>query len=57
METIRVEEIINALITKMKVEVAIPPGIPITATGGNAGGPIVVQGVTTNSAKGEGVVQ
>jgi hypothetical protein len=42
MEVIRIEEIINAIKTKMKVEVAFPPGVPITATGGNAGGPIVV---------------
>jgi hypothetical protein len=57
MEVIRIEEIVNALLTKMKVEGAVAPGIPVTATGGNAGGPIVVQGATTQSAKVEGIVR
>lgn len=57
METIRVEEITNAILTKLKVEVAIPPGISVTATGGNAGGPIVVQGVTTSIVKGQGIAR
>ena len=57
MEVIRIEEIINAIKTKMKVEAAFPPGVPITATGGNAGGPIVVQGATTQAVKVEGVAQ
>jgi hypothetical protein len=57
MEVIRIEEIINAIKTKMKVEAAFPPGVPITATGGNAGGPIVVQGATTVAVKVEGVAQ
>ena len=57
MEVIRIEEIINAIKTKMKVEAAFPLGVPITATGGNAGGPIVVQGATTQSVKVEGVAQ
>lgn len=57
MEVIRIEEIINAIKTKMKIEAAFPPGVPITATGGNAGGPIVVQGATTQSVKVEGVAQ
>jgi hypothetical protein len=57
MEVIRVEEIVNALITKAKIEVAFPPGTKVTATGGNAGGPIVVQGATIQITKGEGVVR
>jgi hypothetical protein len=57
MEVIRVEEIVNALLTKAKIEVAIPPGTQITATGGNAGGPIVVQGATIQISKGEGIVR
>ena len=57
MEVIRIEEIVNAIKTKMKVEAAFPPGVPITATGGNAGGPIVVQGATTVAVKVEGVAQ
>lgn len=57
METIRVEEILNALLTKAKIEVAIPPGTPIQATGGNAGGPIVVVGTTIDISKGEGIIR
>ena len=55
METIRVEEITNAILTKMKVEVAIPPGINLTATGGKAAGTVVVQGMTTQLIKGQGI--
>jgi hypothetical protein len=57
MEVIRVEEIVNALLTKAKIEVAIPPGTQITAAGGNAGGPIVVQGATIEISKGEGILR
>ncbi len=57
MEAIRVEEITNAILTKMRIEGAIAPGTPITATGGNAGGPIVVQGLTTNSTKVVGIAR
>lgn len=57
METIRIEEILNALLTKAKIEIVIPPGIPIQASGGNAGGPIVVVGTTINSSKGEGIIR
>ncbi len=57
METIRVEEITNAILTKLKIEVAIPPGISVTASGGNAGGPIVVQGITTSIVKGQGIAR
>jgi len=57
METIRVEEIVNALLTKAKVEIAVAPGTQITATGGNAGGPIVVQGATITISKGEGIIR
>lgn len=53
MELIRVEEIVNAILTEMKIEVALPPGIPVTTTGiGNFGGPVVSQGATTNFATG-----
>lgn len=57
MEVIRVEEILNALLTKAKIEVAIPPGTLIQAQGGNAGGPIVVVGTTTSISKGEGIIR
>lgn len=57
MEVIRIEEIVDAIKTKMKVEAAFPPGVPITGSGGNAGGPMVIQGATTVSVKVEGVAQ
>jgi hypothetical protein len=46
MERIRIEEIVNAIITEMRIDVTVPTGVPIQATGGNAGGPIVVVGST-----------
>jgi len=55
MEKIRVEEIFNALITQAKIDVVIPPGIPVTAAGGGIG-TVVVQGATTNFASGQGVL-
>lgn len=57
MEVIRVEEIINGFLLNAKIEVIIPAGIPITAVGGNAGGPIVVQGATTLPATGSGIIR
>jgi len=57
MEAIRVEELINALTTKAKIEVAVPPGTLIQAQGANAGGPIFVVGTTTSITKGEGIVR
>lgn len=57
MERIRVEEIINALITEARIDVAINPGISLTATGGNAGGPIQVVGATTEIGSGNGIIR
>lgn len=57
MEVIRIEEIVNAIKTKMKIEAAFPPGVSITASGGNAGGPILVEGQTKFAVKVEGVAQ
>ncbi len=57
MEVIRVEEIVNGLINDAKITTVVPPGTPITATGGNAGGPVVVQGATTKPSRAEGVIQ
>ena len=55
MELIRVEEIIDAILTKSVVNVAIPPGISVTVTGANAGGPFIAQGFTTTIATGNGI--
>jgi len=57
MEVIRMEEIINALLTEAVIEVEIPPGIKLTATGGNAGGTIQVVGVTIDLVKSKGVIR
>ena len=57
METIRVEEITNAILTKLKVEVAIPPGIPVTVTGTAGPIPVVGQGISTGIVKGQGIAR
>jgi len=57
MERIRVEEIISALISEARITVVIPAGTPVTTFGGNAGGPVICQGVTTNITQGYGVIQ
>ena len=58
MIVVMVEEIVNALMTEAKIEIAIPPGVQVTTTGvGNLGGPIVSLGATTNTASGSGVIR
>jgi hypothetical protein len=57
MEVIRVEEIVNALLTEAKIEIIVPPGVPVTAVGANAGGPVVVQGATTSFGQGAGIIR
>jgi len=57
MEVIRIEEIMNALLTEAVIEVVIPPGVSVTAVGGNAGGPIVVQGTTVTLGIGKGIIR
>jgi hypothetical protein len=58
MELIRIQEIINAVLTEAKVEIVIPPGVAVTTVGvGNLGAPVVSQGATTNIAYGEGVIR
>ena len=57
MEGIRIEEIVNALLTDAVIEIEIPPGIQLTATGANAGGPIQVIGTTTQLVKCKGIVR
>lgn len=58
MEVIRVEEIINTLLTESVVNVVIPPGIAITGVGvGNLGAPVLIQGVTTSMGIGDGIIR
>lgn len=58
MEVIRVEEIVNAILTEAKVDVVIPPGTQVTTVGvGNLGAPVISQGATTNMAIGDGIIR
>jgi hypothetical protein len=57
MEVIRVEEILNALMSSAVVEIDIPPGIQLTASGANAGGPIQVIGATTQLLRCKGIIR
>jgi hypothetical protein len=58
MELIRIEEIINAIQTEAKIEIAILPGVGIAGVGfGNLGAPVFIQGVTTAIASGKGVIR
>ncbi len=58
MELIRIEEIINSLLTEAKIEIVIPPGVAVTTIGiGNLGAPVLSQGATTNIAVGQGVLR
>lgn len=58
MELIRVEEIVNTLLTESVVNVVIPPGVSVMGVGiGNLGIPVVVQGATTTMAIGTGIIQ
>lgn len=52
MERIRVEEIVKALTSEARVNVAIKPGAAIQGTGGNAGGPVQVIGTIIGIAQG-----
>lgn len=54
---IAIEEIVKALQTEALITIAIPPGTSVTASGGNAGGPIVVVGSTISITTGYGQIQ
>lgn len=58
MELIRIEEIIDALLNKSVVNVAIAPGVSVITVGpGNLGFPVVGQGFTTTIASGNGIIR
>ena len=57
MELIRVEEIINAILTEARVDIAINPGILLTGAGANTGGPVVIKGATTSVGSGRGIIR
>ena len=57
MEKIRAEEIVNAIVTEMALDVAIQPGTVIQGTGGNAGGPVQVVGTIVGVSTGSGMAR
>jgi hypothetical protein len=58
MEVIRIEEIMNSLLTEAKIDVVIPPGVSVTTIGvGNMGAPVISNGVTTTMAIGDGIIR
>ena len=58
MEVIRVEEILKALKLTGKIEIVIPAGgINTIGTGGNAGGPVVVNSSNILPVKGVGILR
>jgi hypothetical protein len=56
MERIRMEVIVENLLENANFTVALPAGIPITATGISPTGPVVVQGVTVGLGIGTAVI-
>ena len=57
MEVIRCQVIVEELIKNAKIEIVIPPGVPVRTVGANSGGPVVSNGVTTAIASGYGVMR
>ena len=57
MEVIRVEEIINAILTEARVDVAVAPGIALQANGASAVGPVTVAGLTIGIGNGTGIIR
>jgi hypothetical protein len=57
MELIRIQEIVNSLMTEAKIEIIIPPGVPVVTVGANSGGPVVSNGATVSFASGWGVIR
>jgi len=56
MEIIRVKHICEAIIADARVTIVNLPGQQITATGGNAGGPVQVYGTSLTTSTGYGVM-
>jgi hypothetical protein len=52
-----VENIVDSIQNDMNVQVAIEPGLPITANGANSGGPVVVVGQSTGPHSGGAVAR
>lgn len=56
MERIRVEEMVEAISTKLVLQVAIQPGTALQATGSSPTGPVQVAGTTIGIGKGKAMV-
>jgi len=58
MEYIRVQQIVNALLTEAVIDVAVQPGIAVNTIGiGNLGAPVPSQGATTSIGTGVGIIR
>jgi hypothetical protein len=57
MERIRVEEIVNAIITDARVTITLLPGQTVTASGASPAGPVQVVGQTITLGSGTGLIQ
>jgi hypothetical protein len=51
-----VKQIQKSIREDANIQVVIPAGIPVQASGANAGGPVVVVGATTFTSSGGGIV-
>lgn len=58
MERVRIEEIVNAIKSDLRVEVGIPiGGIQFQGTGANAAGPVEIAGFNINPVHGDGIAR
>ncbi len=58
MEIIRIEEIVSALQSDAKIEIAISPeAIMVQTTGANSGGPVVSTGIALKPCYGSGIIR
>ena len=51
------EEVVDAIQNDLRVDVVVDPGITLTASGGNSGGPVVSAGATIITGTGIGVAR
>jgi len=56
MERIRIEEIVKALKYDARIDIAIPPSIPVMTNGANAAGAVISVGMTTGIGTGVGII-
>ena len=55
MEVIRIEEIMGEVTRNMRINIAVPPGTAVVASGANTGGPLVAYGSSTAPGFGWGI--